>query len=113
MNARVQRFQTRLAMTIENDLPLKAIEVGDLWSVSDRAGMYEDEEINHRRGVVWHSYRLFPPCDREPRSIAADFVRQWRSPPPNNLPPLSPPAVSHNRITHDPQAFIIPLITFS
>jgi len=28
MNARVQRFQTRLAMTIENDLPLKAIEVG-------------------------------------------------------------------------------------
>src|SRR6266852_3022381 len=39
MNARVQRFQTRLAMTIQNDLPLKAIEVGDSWSVSDRAGM--------------------------------------------------------------------------
>src|SRR6266849_8896089 len=78
MNARVQRLQMHLAMTIQNDLPLKVIEVGDSWSVSDRAGMYEDEEINHRRGVVWHSYRLFAPCDREPRSIGGDFVRQWR-----------------------------------
>lgn len=55
MNARVQRLQTRLAMTIQNDLPLKAIDVGGSLSVSDRAGMHEDEEISYKRGVAWHS----------------------------------------------------------
>ncbi len=55
MNARVQRLQMHLAMTIQNDLPLKVIEVGDSLSVSDRAGMHEDEEISYRRGVAWHS----------------------------------------------------------